>query len=146
MEGYPVPRAPPPPSSLLWSLTDWPKRPQSDGPILYWQWNSIPEFLEILKPGNEKGVPKKIQSLIYEAGVQNQNFKILKKTINPFHHHSVMRLMLPWYLLSDGLKWTMAWKLKRSKEKTHNLNFDILSKIVSENLQTKHCTLGKWAK
>ena len=30
----------------------------------------------ILKPGNEKGVPKKIQSLIFEAGVKNQNFKL----------------------------------------------------------------------
>ena len=32
--------------------------------------------MEILKPGNEKGVPKKIQSLIFEAGVKNQNFKL----------------------------------------------------------------------
>ena len=54
MEGYPVPRAP------------------------------IPEFLEILKPGNEKGVPKKIQSLIYEAGVKNQNFEILKNLLIHF--------------------------------------------------------------
>ena len=66
---------------MLWSLQYWSSRLQIDGQFIFHNDNSCPEWVE------PKGCPKKIYSILFEAGVKNQKFKIEKMTIILVRNH-----------------------------------------------------------